>query len=857
MTSTDDDAPPMPRFIRDDPAARDAFGAHSRISEAVAATILSDDPPRTVGLVGPWGSGKSTVVSLLEADLKRAAPTESLPRVFVYDAWLRQGEPPRRSFLEELVTFAAGNGLCNTDVLGDALDRLSGKVVVTRTTERPLYSADAWAILVSAAAGGLLGAQAQALKSIPPVAALVDAIRSIAPLLPRFVPVLIPGITTAVVLLRRAWHWLSNRKTLSAPDAGEDVLALLLNRQAQSKETRVVGTPTATALEFRAVYWQLLGAIEENTGRLVIVIDNLDRLPPPEARELWSMLRTFLVGKPSGSFPEIRLPVVVVPVALEAVDVIYPQNDGGVAADGFMQKTFDATFHLPRPVFTRWQDYFCRQLEASLGRALDEEEEHLLTRLADEHFAKLRAAVTPRHLNSLVNLVASYVMQTHADRIALSSVLYYCLNKTNIDKDIILAVSSRPFVQAALKKTWTEDIATLHFGVKRTDATKALLETPLIDAIKAGRKKSFNRLLGIPGSAQVLQRILTQMAQQTLPGDEVFGIMRLLAGATVLTEIERRYAWTQVLRAIEIETGWSVGKRELLTLRDFIQQAPPQLRADTVSSIASRFAGATLQGTPPPAAEIAEFWAWVDDLTTGMPRTLSTIRVPGDARTFIDVAVELLRTHRPLRGMTPMAPTADVVNLLKADIESVVDADEARERLLAIVPLEISADWTSYAHAASDVITQNHKQALADAVWRPTPSLGVAILGLALLKETDPMAGVLLDDLANEGIFVQLLATILRCQDMDLAGTVVGVMLLVGQQPSLPSHRFAAHDADDIAWAEFDGAVELILDEAATVRTIDDLYPWAAPPGDFDLPAHLRTLGMVQSQGDDLLSGRR
>ncbi|MGF6492105.1 energy-coupling factor transporter ATP-binding protein EcfA2 [Luteibacter sp. 621] len=849
MTPRDDDAAPMPRFIRDDPAARDAFGAHSRISEALAATILSADPPRTVGLVGPWGSGKSTVVSLLEADLKRASPTENLPRVFVYDAWLRQGEPPRRSFLEELVAFAAGNGLCDTAILGDALDRLSGKVVVTRTTERPLYSVDAWAILVSAALGGLLGAQAQALKSIPQVAALVDAIRSTAPLLPRFVPFLIPTLTLAVVLLRRAWHWLSNHKAPSAPDAGEDVLALLLNRQAQSKETRVVGTPTATALEFRAVYWQLLGAIEENTGRLVIVIDNLDRLPPQEARELWSMLRTFLVGKPSGSYPEVRLPVVVVPVALEAVDVIYPEQEGGVAADGFMQKTFDATFHLPRPVFTRWQDYFCRQLEASFNRALDEEEEHLLTRLVDEHFAKLRVAVTPRHLNSLVNLVASYVMQTHADRIALSSVLYYCLNKTDIDKDIILAVSGRPSVQAALKKTWTEDIATLHFGVKRTDATKALLEAPLLDAIKAGRRKSFNRLIAISGGVQVLQRILTSMARTNLPVADAMNIMRLLSNASTLGESEKRYAWSQVLRGMSVESGWQVGKRELMIARHFIETAPLPLRAETVTTIEARLAGATLEPVHDIAEEVAAFWAWVDDQPIGSPRTLSTIRIPGDARTFVDVAVSLLQTHRPLEGMRPVASAVDVVRLLEQDLVSDVDTDEAIDRALAVVPLGLPADWKSYARTAHDALSLDAAKSSGSTAWKPAAGVGVAMLGLALLRHHDQDADLALDDLASEGVFAQILSSSLRAHDLYLAGLTTGLLLVLGERPSLPPATFFFDGDDDESRGPFIAGLRDVVEHASTASSVDDLYPWPVPDGELDLAALLRELGMTEIHG--------
>jgi predicted KAP-like P-loop ATPase len=91
-------------FIKDEASDRDFFGSHDRVAGAMAEVIRRDRGLRIVGLLGPWGSGKSTVVRLMEAALR---PAEPEVRIFYYDAWLHQNDPPKRSFLERFVNFLA------------------------------------------------------------------------------------------------------------------------------------------------------------------------------------------------------------------------------------------------------------------------------------------------------------------------------------------------------------------------------------------------------------------------------------------------------------------------------------------------------------------------------------------------------------------------------------------------------------------------------------------------------------------------------------------------------------------------------------------------------------------------------
>lgn len=86
-------------LLPDSPAQTDAFGSHERLASAIAELISSDTGGKSIALTGSWGSGKSTVITLLKSKL------EAYARVFVFDAWAHEGDPLRRAFLERLIDF--------------------------------------------------------------------------------------------------------------------------------------------------------------------------------------------------------------------------------------------------------------------------------------------------------------------------------------------------------------------------------------------------------------------------------------------------------------------------------------------------------------------------------------------------------------------------------------------------------------------------------------------------------------------------------------------------------------------------------------------------------------------------------
>ena len=72
------------------------------------------------------------------------------------------------------------------------------------------------------------------------------------------------------------------------------MLRFFVNKQRETTKTTTIETPEPTSVEFQS--WFREAAAEALTGnrRILVVVDNLDRVAPDDALKLWSAMRTFV-----------------------------------------------------------------------------------------------------------------------------------------------------------------------------------------------------------------------------------------------------------------------------------------------------------------------------------------------------------------------------------------------------------------------------------------------------------------------------------------------------------------------------------------------------------------------------------
>lgn len=256
--------------------SRDAFG-HAQFAQALRNLIEAPHhhPPFSIGLLGPWGTGKSTIKELYLDDLrsdktgKRGARRQDRIHAISFNAWRYGGESDiKRALLRDAFLELGGN---------EAALRRQLYQQVSRTAQRKRQWKD-WAgeafgqiagtiILFLALAAGMLFLTWTFLK--------------------------LAGVTEAY-----SWSTLGAAAIIATGFLSKYVLDLRVKTPSLFTPQTNISFPSTSAEEYE---WLLLRQIErfrnkkgKNCDRLVIFVDDLDRLSAAEMVAGLDAIRTFL-----------------------------------------------------------------------------------------------------------------------------------------------------------------------------------------------------------------------------------------------------------------------------------------------------------------------------------------------------------------------------------------------------------------------------------------------------------------------------------------------------------------------------------------------------------------------------------
>ena len=383
-----------PRLLPDVPVqdeANEAFGPHRRIAAAIANLIRVNEGGKAIALTGSWGSGKSSVIELLRNRFKRENKTDEFEaEVFVFDSWAHQGDPLRRSFLEELHAFLKDKDWTKCKIVEKQISQLGTIRTKGRTHSRPSFTWTgallAISLPIALAANALLSCYG--FKNESAFSLWGITIMPWWALLPL-------GLSPLLVLLVGG---LAQRfGTKQESDSGKqnesfNLLAMLIQKTVEVQTTTTKRAADPTSVEFRKLFLSLLDEVLAKPYRhLVITLDNLDRIDARDALEIWATMRTFIDPNIAPNNPGVQRLWVIVPIDVKALGRLWilktstapgspiaptvDQADEATAeeqaeteaqalpqtqtSDGldrqvgiFMDKIFQVTFHVSPPVST-------------------------------------------------------------------------------------------------------------------------------------------------------------------------------------------------------------------------------------------------------------------------------------------------------------------------------------------------------------------------------------------------------------------------------------------------------------------------------------------------------------------------
>lgn len=364
-------------YISKAPCGKDLFAGktHEKTAEQITKKILSSETSLIIGIDGGWGSGKSNLIQMIE---ERVQEQEAKAIFFTYDAWGHQNDMPRRAMLEELtskvIQFPQALLEDKREDWEERKEKLLAKRKKTSTKTIPKIS---MGVLVFA----LMTVATPTFSELGKIGP-----EKWAPCWNIFVPALPLLLGLIYVVIRYI------RSEIRAPKAFlNELLAIYQERTKEETTHEVVFSEEPSSSQFREWMKDLDQSLQTH---LILVFDNMDRLPVSKVQEFWAAIHSFFSEE---KYEHIR---VIIPFDRKHIISAFRGEDGDdkrCYGNDFIDKTFDVVYRVAPPTLSNWKGYLSAQWEEALGESLSPE--HSITQIYD----LLTESKTPREIIAFIN----------------------------------------------------------------------------------------------------------------------------------------------------------------------------------------------------------------------------------------------------------------------------------------------------------------------------------------------------------------------------------------------------------------------------------------------------------------------
>ena len=432
-----------PRFIPTTPSGIDKFegGSQKRLSETIAQHFQKNDLlgenalPRIIGIEGEWGSGKSNVVKMLREQLKGKY------YFFEYDAWGHQEDLQRRSILELLTQELVKNNFLVGETIVEFKNGETKKVTWPDKLKYLLArKSEAESLTYPRVSGGMVAAFL--VTVLTPVFTYISytikptegtdptwehtAFSILIALFPLIISLIVWGIA----------YLCSNKKYgLSY------LLAIYQGSVKRNRTYEVLNVDEPTVYEFKKWMQYISDYIETNNApKLVIVFDNMDRLPSEKVKELWSSIHTFFAD---GGFKNIWA---IIPFDEKHLSCAFgnEKEDNSFAREVtklFIKKTFPIVYRVAPPVITDYKIVFDKLFVEAFGTSVDFDSRETINRV----FRIEKPSTNVRDIISFINEMVA-LKQEWGESISIENIALFCLEKEQILKDPVNEILSGSYL---------------------------------------------------------------------------------------------------------------------------------------------------------------------------------------------------------------------------------------------------------------------------------------------------------------------------------------------------------------------------------------------------------------------------
>lgn len=366
----------FPHYLSNHPKGEDLFEGKSqeRLALAVAAHITEVDTAadegkqptfaRLIGLEGKWGSGKSNVIRILEKECLKEHYN-----FFNFDAWGNQEDLQRRSILELLTQHLIDTGKLTgmttmrvmkpegegkveerTCTWKEKLESLLSRKSYTRDITVPSFNGWSKVFVLMLLITGLL----------IPLLDLVakDDLYWWAHL----------AIVVGPMLVFLFFAWVTGNL---------GPMWKMYNTEGKSDTTSyVISEQEPSVREFKEWMTEVSKGLPKKE-KLVLVFDNMDRLPSEKVHQFWSLIQTFFADD---GYNNIWC---VIPYDESHLAAVFSDGDTDdkrvKLLRGFLDKTFPVVYRVPEPIVADYKNIFEQLFREAFGNTVDDDSLELIS----------------------------------------------------------------------------------------------------------------------------------------------------------------------------------------------------------------------------------------------------------------------------------------------------------------------------------------------------------------------------------------------------------------------------------------------------------------------------------------------
>ncbi len=434
-------------LLSNSPIGKDSFdgGSHKQLAKKISELIRDSENCRVIGIDGSWGSGKSNLVRLIEKDLNEAEDGERKCCLcekstkwffFTYDAWGHQNDYPRRTILEELTSALVRKSpkeekglLSDDESWKKKLKELLAHKKEIRTDSIPVLSSQMVTLLVLLFINPYIKELSMFVSEKCGWCGWIYIIPAVF------------WVLGVVVLFFLAYKYLKKNKHESNNWIIDTIshLFMLFN---EKKESNVISEQISefesTSSQFKNWMKELDASIKDTGGKLMIIIDNMDRLSVEKVQELWAVINSL--------FAEVRYKNIVAIVPFDRNHIIrsFKATYDGKFGDDLINKTFDIVFRVSPPILTDWKKFFREKWKEAFGTEVDEYTLQIYDYKTESQ--------TPRGIIAFINEFGT-IKISNDSRIDDRYIAWFIFGKENISKN--------PFNEI-LNPTYTDDLSFMY-----------------------------------------------------------------------------------------------------------------------------------------------------------------------------------------------------------------------------------------------------------------------------------------------------------------------------------------------------------------------------------------------------------